>query len=121
MWENHHKLKMLEHAELVDKCKDNGWKSWCFRLSFRLESAENARRDKKERRILIFKAGRTAESASIWIWNWKRHNDPNYDTNDPYAQPQPNPFDAQPRYMTVTHIQLLKSHAQDKDTDRSET
>ena len=39
----------------------------------------------KERRKVIDKAGRTAESASMWIWNRKRHINPDNDTNESHA------------------------------------
>ena len=92
--EEAHERKMLKYAELVDKCKDNGWKTWCFpfEIGCRGFPGQSTWRSLKmlgvtgkERRTVIDKAGRTAESASMWIWNRKRHTNPDNDTIDPHT------------------------------------
>ena len=92
--EETHERKLLKYTELVGKCKDNGWKTWCFpfEIGCRGYPGQSTWRalkmlgvTGKERRIVIDKAGRTAESASMWIWNRKRHINPDNDTNESHA------------------------------------
>lgn len=76
--EEAYERKMLKYAELVEQCKSNGWKTWCFPVEvgcrgFPGNSLWRATKMLgivgKERRDMIHEAGRRAESASLWIWN----------------------------------------------------